>query len=116
MLAEWIADSESVGGASAEASVHRFGAKSLRGGIGDSAETATIAEAAPEYVARGPTFLARMQHTPALKTAGLWLAQITAIQNLEKSLAENRPRSLIQMATGSGKTFTAISLEARGLG
>jgi len=40
---------------------------------------------------------------------GLWPAQITGITNLEKSLRENRPRSLIQMATGSGKTFTVIS-------
>jgi type I restriction enzyme R subunit len=39
----------------------------------------------------------------------LWPAQITAIRNLEKSLAQNKPRALIQMATGSGKTFTAIS-------
>ncbi|MBS0149858.1 MAG: DEAD/DEAH box helicase family protein [Nitrospira sp.] len=44
-----------------------------------------------------------------LKTDGLWPAQITAITNLEKSLAEDRPRALIQMATGSGKTFTAIN-------
>lgn len=46
---------------------------------------------------------------PALKAAGLWPAQIKAIHNLEQSLKENRPRALIQMATGSGKTFTAIS-------
>ncbi len=39
----------------------------------------------------------------------LWPAQIKAIKNLEKSLAENRPRALIQMATGSGKTFTAVN-------
>jgi type I restriction enzyme R subunit len=44
-----------------------------------------------------------------LITDGLWPAQITAIKNLEKSLAEDRPRALIQMATGSGKTFTAIN-------
>ncbi len=44
-----------------------------------------------------------------LITTGLWDAQIEAIQGLEKSLAENRPRALIQMATGSGKTFTAVS-------
>jgi type I restriction enzyme R subunit len=44
-----------------------------------------------------------------LSTAGLWPAQITAINNLEKSLAQDRPRALIQMATGSGKTFTAIN-------
>ena len=40
---------------------------------------------------------------------GLWPAQINAINNLEQSLRDNRPRALIQMATGSGKTFTSIS-------
>ena len=33
--------------------------------------------------------------------------------NLERSLAENRPRALVQMATGSGKTYTAASLAYR---
>ncbi len=61
------------------------------------------------YAVRGKTFLARMRRMPPLIEEGLWPAQIKAIKNLEKSLAENRPRSLIQMATGSGKTFTAIS-------
>jgi type I restriction enzyme R subunit len=56
-----------------------------------------------------PSFLARMSAMPALVEANLWPAQITAVKNLEKSLAENHPRSLIQMATGSGKTYTAIS-------
>jgi type I restriction enzyme R subunit len=55
------------------------------------------------------TFLARLQSMPPLKEEGLWPAQITAIRNLEQSLKENRPRALIQMATGSGKTFTSIS-------
>jgi type I restriction enzyme, R subunit len=55
------------------------------------------------------TFLARLQSMPPLKEEGLWPAQITAIKNLEHSLKENRPRALIQMATGSGKTFTSIS-------
>ncbi|MBI5618588.1 MAG: DEAD/DEAH box helicase family protein [Gammaproteobacteria bacterium] len=57
----------------------------------------------------GGTFLARLPRMPALETAGLWPAQIEAIRRLEASLKENRPRALIQMATGSGKTFTAIS-------
>jgi type I restriction enzyme, R subunit len=64
-----------------------------------------------------PTFLVHMNNMPVLVTewgAGgthfkLWPAQIVAIRNLEKSLAQNKPRALIQMATGSGKTFTAIS-------
>jgi type I restriction enzyme, R subunit len=38
---------------------------------------------------------------------GLWPAQIKAIRGLERSLAEGRPRALIQMASGGGKTFTA---------
>ncbi|MFO1278281.1 MAG: type I restriction-modification enzyme R subunit C-terminal domain-containing protein [Burkholderiaceae bacterium] len=62
------------------------------------------------------TFLARLQHMPQLVTEWgsggahyrLWPAQISAITNLEKSLAANKPKALIQMATGSGKTFTSI--------
>ena len=55
------------------------------------------------------TFLARLQLMPELFTENLWPAQIKAINNLEASLRDNHPRSLIQMATGSGKTFTAIN-------
>ncbi len=50
---------------------------------------------------------------PPFETEGLWPAQVEAIENLERSLAEGRPRSLIQMATGSGKTFTAVSAAYR---
>ncbi len=55
------------------------------------------------------TFLSRLQQMPELYTENLWPAQIKAITNLEASLRDNYPRSLIQMATGSGKTFTAIN-------
>ena len=44
---------------------------------------------------------------PELVTTGLWDVQIESLRNLESSLAGNHSRSLIQMATGSGKTFTA---------
>jgi type I restriction enzyme R subunit len=62
------------------------------------------------------TFLTRMRSMPKLVTEwgsggahyALWPAQISAITNLEKSLAANKPKALIQMATGSGKTFTSI--------
>lgn len=40
----------------------------------------------------------------------LWLVQRTAIERTEESLAKGKPKSLIQMATGSGKTFTAVNL------
>ncbi len=52
---------------------------------------------------------ANLRNMPELVTAGLWNVQIEAIRNLEQSLAGNRPRALIQMATGSGKTFTAVN-------
>jgi len=55
------------------------------------------------------TLRARLRSLPPLVTEGLWPAQIRAVQNLEASFAHDRPRALIQMATGSGKTFTAIS-------
>jgi type I restriction enzyme R subunit len=55
------------------------------------------------------TLLSGLKNMPPLKKEGLWPAQTKAIENLEKSLAENRPRALIQMATGSGKTFTAVT-------
>jgi type I restriction enzyme, R subunit len=55
------------------------------------------------------TLRSRLRTLPPLSTNGLWPAQITAITNLEKSLAQDRPRALVQMATGSGKTFTAIN-------
>lgn len=62
------------------------------------------------------TLRSRLKNMPTqfpLITTGLWGAQVEAINNLEKSLAENRPRALIQMATGSGKTFTAVSFVYR---
>ena len=47
---------------------------------------------------------------PPLDATGLRPAQIDAIDGLERSLAEQRPRpALVQMATGAGKTFTAVT-------
>lgn len=59
------------------------------------------------------TFRAHLQHMPALDTDGLRDCQITAITNLEVSFKDDRPRALVQMATGSGKTFTAITASYR---
>ncbi len=46
---------------------------------------------------------------PTLPEDGLRDCQITAINNVEKSFKQFRPKALIQMATGSGKTYTAIT-------
>jgi len=48
-------------------------------------------------------------HMPALIERNLRDCQISAVTGLEKSLALNKPRALVHMATGAGKTFTAIT-------
>jgi type I restriction enzyme R subunit len=62
-----------------------------------------------ELVQQPETLRARLRQFPALNTTPLRECQIDAVTSLEKSLAANRPRALIQMATGSGKTFTAVT-------
>lgn len=47
-----------------------------------------------------------LRKMPELPQGKLWPVQHEAIANLEQSLSHARPRALIQMATGSGKTFT----------
>ncbi|MBR2470945.1 MAG: DEAD/DEAH box helicase family protein [Fibrobacter sp.] len=54
-----------------------------------------------------------LKKLPALNTEGFRKCQVTAINNLDKSFAENRPKALVQMATGAGKTFTAITASYR---
>lgn len=55
----------------------------------------------------------KLSTMPPLDQPGLRDCQVDAITGLEKSLAEDRPKSLIQMATGAGKTFTACSFSWR---
>jgi type I restriction enzyme R subunit len=59
------------------------------------------------------TLRGRLSELPPLLTSGLRDCQTEAITNLEQSFREARPRALIQMATGSGKTFTAVSFVYR---
>jgi type I restriction enzyme R subunit len=51
----------------------------------------------------------RLRELPPLASERLWPVQRQTIEHLEKSLAKGDPRALIQMATGSGKTFTAAA-------
>ena len=62
-----------------------------------------------KWLKEGKTLRARLHEIPSLPIDGLRDCQITAITNLETSFRENRPKALVQMATGSGKTFTAIT-------
>jgi type I restriction enzyme R subunit len=62
-----------------------------------------------KWIKETKTLRSRFFDIPALPTDGLRDCQIQAITNLEQSFRENRPKALVQMATGSGKTFTAIT-------
>jgi len=66
-------------------------------------------ETLQEWLKEGSSLRERLTKFPALDTDKLRDCQINAITNLEKSFALNKPRALVQMATGSGKTFTAIT-------
>lgn len=54
-----------------------------------------------------------MKQFPPLDETGFRKCQIKAINNLDTSFADNRPKALVQMATGAGKTFTAITAAYR---
>jgi type I restriction enzyme R subunit len=66
-----------------------------------------------KLLAASDTIRNHMKHFPALDTDGFRKCQIAAINKLDGSLAENRPKALVQMATGAGKTFTAITAAYR---
>lgn len=54
-----------------------------------------------------------MKHFPEFDETGFRKCQVKAIKNLDTSFSENRPKALVQMATGAGKTFTAITAAYR---
>ncbi len=69
-----------------------------------------------EWASQPTTLRQRLAQMPAphpLITAGLRECQIEAITGLEASFADDRPRALIHMATGAGKTFTACAFVYR---
>lgn len=73
-------------------------------------------ETLKEWLAQGASLRQRLQYIPELnpnhlpaKELGLRDCQEIAITNLETSFKANRPRALVQMATGAGKTYTAIT-------
>lgn len=54
-----------------------------------------------------------LKQLPPLDETGFRKCQIKAIRGLDDSFANNRPHALVQMATGAGKTFTAITAAYR---
>jgi type I restriction enzyme, R subunit len=70
-------------------------------------------ETLAEWVAQPVQLRGRFKELPQLDEARLWKVQGQAIRNLEQSFGRADPRALIQMATGSGKTFTAVNVAYR---
>jgi type I restriction enzyme R subunit len=70
-------------------------------------------ETLEEWFKQAETLRQRLFNLPHLNPDGLRPAQIVAIENLEQSFKENKPKALIQMATGAGKTFTASTFVYR---
>ncbi|OJU86859.1 MAG: restriction endonuclease subunit R [Burkholderiales bacterium 66-5] len=67
-------------------------------------------ETLAEWLRASTTLRRRLrQAMPALPGEKLRDCQVGAVTGLEVSLARNHPRALIHMATGAGKTFTAIT-------
>lgn len=65
------------------------------------------------WLKEGKSLRARLLDIPGLPEYGLRNCQIKTINNLEKSFKENKPRALVQMASGAGKTYTAITSNYR---
>lgn len=70
-------------------------------------------ETLERWLGEALTFRARLGQMPPVMTYGLRECQIDAVSALEVSMAQNRPRALVQLATGAGKTFTACTLSYR---
>ena len=67
-------------------------------------------ETLAEWLAEPDTLRRRLvDKMPVLPERNLRNCQVSAVTGLEKSLALNKPRALVHMATGAGKTFTAIT-------
>ena len=73
------------------------------------------AETLAEWSALPNQVRARLKTLPPLDDSRLWAVQGRALRNLEESLGRSDQRALIQMATGSGKTFTAVNAVYRAL-
>ena len=70
-------------------------------------------ETLAEWLQKDKSLRSRLLDIPQLNEEGLRPAQIKAIKNLEQSFKKNKPKALIQMATGAGKTFTAATFVYR---
>ena len=66
-----------------------------------------------ELISNEDTLRNKLTMMPELNKEGLRDCQVEAIVGLENSLKQGKPRALIQMATGAGKTFTTCNFTYR---
>jgi type I restriction enzyme R subunit len=62
-----------------------------------------------EWLKQEETLRSRLKKFPTLNSSGLRVCQVNAIINLEESFSLNKPRALVQMATGAGKSYCAVT-------
>jgi len=79
-------------------------AETLDRWIASTHQAFTVADAT-----RPSTLRSRLSAMPPVLLPGLWPNKVQAIANLEHSLKLDKPRALIQMTTGSGKTLLAVT-------
>jgi type I restriction enzyme R subunit len=84
-------------------------AESLDRWVASRATGTSVSEALPLEGEKPSTLRARLRAMPLTDLPGLWANQVEGVVSLEKSLAYGKPRALIQMATGSGKTILAVT-------
>jgi type I restriction enzyme, R subunit len=71
-------------------------------------------ETLQHWLADDATIRRRLQAMPPLITEGMLRdCQASVVRALEASLAADKPRALVQMAAGAGKTFTACTFSHR---
>ncbi len=87
--------------------------ETLKEWLSNSATLRTRLKQMPPLIPSSPPFSKgagfSLLRSIATGRGGLRDCQIEAIKNLDLSFSEARPRALIQMATGSGKTYTSVS-------
>jgi type I restriction enzyme R subunit len=66
-------------------------------------------ETLKQWLEETDTLRSRLHNLAELNTDSLRTCQIDAIHGIEHSLKQAKPRALLQMATGSGKTYTAVT-------
>lgn len=66
-----------------------------------------------EEAKAGESLRQRLRLMPPVDPAGFRDIQVEAVGGLERSFADDRPRTLVPMTMGSGKTFVAVAEAAR---